>query len=648
MDTANNTKQVNYTYTLLPVITVTLKVVDNQTGEPITGADVSLDTASHSNQNMRTLTTGLAYIDVDPGSYRIFVSMAGYKYAIQDIMVNETYNPLVTIPLQRDNTALPIVSIASPLNGGTVVSAPGTPINIQFSVQYDRKTFCTLYTSADASWFVANATMNVSDNGAKVFAVPMPEGQYSMRIECADALQTGRTGFSPTIRFTVSAQGITTPDAGAATTNPATASSPTGSTSEEIKLQQYADLLDTMLNNLEGYGQREKDAAIMIGYDKQLRNAKRAVQQAIRDISDLQYHQDMGDGAKAAERKRIADGIDALMIDTPRGIDVKDSKTVVRYLKDDEKDAVAAQLVGLGGMSGSQNVIAEQLMKDQQKFTMSTKMLQLEYLYADGTTKPVTVVTRSFTYAKNLSPDYAIYEIIPKEIAKSARELTLLSKAETLKDDPILRFTTEQSITYIIPKRVDFTRLDDIRTVIARPYAAQSNMLTGFAIFGANDIAGVSTPLLIIIILIIIAYVVYYFDLHKHAQFIFYKFGKKGKVHYVRVMINDALDNLEADNYEKASMLYKEIRLSYDALPIMARNDLYDEVIGLLKKMDTYYFNMVMIELDQHIKAGDMAAAIQSYEKLTGVYTHLDAPEQQRLVSTVTALGHRLGLGVNS
>jgi hypothetical protein len=131
---------------------------------------------------------------------------------------------------------------------------------------------------------------------------------------------------------------------------------------------------------------------------------------------------------------------------------------------------------------------------------VSTKVSQVDYLYADKTTKSVTIIMRTLTYAPNLDPDCKVYEIVPKEVAKSAHELTFVTKADVLKDDPILRYGTESTIVYIVPRRVDGTRVEDIKTVLAKPYAdsGASSGITGLAIFNGNlmdgDVLGVSMP----------------------------------------------------------------------------------------------------------------------------------------------------------
>lgn len=652
-DSQNNIATANITLTVNPVYTVGVNTVDNKTGAQINGVDVDFD-----GLKMKTVQ-GYAYFDVEPGIYRVFASAPGYQYTMDEYFVNSSRTILLRMGSTAD--ALPLVTLLSPGQNSAVAS----PVSIRYTASYSQPVTCTLYFGTGGAWFKPNGSMSVTDSGAKEFQRELPAGQYQARIECAD-------GASQTVGFSVAATGsqqtadAAGPAAGAAANAAANAApaaadsaagtaAATGSTApseDEVKLQTTMETLEKILQSLDGYGPKEKEVIATVGFDKNIRNTKRVVQQAVRDINDLQYRKELDDAGKQAEHKRIIDSVNAQLANTPIGLTVVDTKSFVRYVKEDDMDSVTASLAGLGGLDSDPKRLAKRILPDQQKITVSTKVSQVDYLYPDKTTKSITVVARSLTYAPNIDSDYKVYEIIPKEVAKSARELTMLTKAEVLKDDPVLRYSTEGSIVYIIPKRVDATRVEDIKTVLAKPYAEFGSSATGFAIFNGNllsgDLFGVSMPLVILIALIIVAYLAYVLRLGQKLKFIMYRLGRKEKVHYVRVLINDAIANLEGNNYEKADMLYKEIRLTYDALSTPEQNDLYEDVTDLVKRMDEYYFSIVMIELDAHLKANDMDAAIHSYEKLTGTYARLDAEHQQQLVTAVTAMARRIGLEVHA
>ena len=99
---------------------------------------------------------------------------------------------------------------------------------------------------------------------------------------------------------------------------------------------------------------------------------------------------------------------------------------------------------------------------------------------AGCSTATVTAVSRSLTYAENLGPEYAVIEIIPKEVSPDASELTLLGKAEVLKRDPVLRFERADTID---PRacRDRVAELFDVPVMISRYEDAYLRTLQGDA-----------------------------------------------------------------------------------------------------------------------------------------------------------------------
>ena len=55
-----------------------------------------------------------------------------------------------------------------------------------------------------------------------------------------------------------------------------------------------------------------------------------------------------------------------------------------------------------------------------------------------------------------------------------------------------------------------------------------------------------------------------------------------------------------------------------------------------------------MLELDGHLKTGQMEEAISSYEKLTKIFERLDQERQEQLIAVVSNMGKRMGLGVHA
>ncbi len=625
-DSANNSREFAFPISVNDVSVITVRVYDNTTGGAINGADVSFD-----DESAETFDTGLAIFNLPVGKYDLLVSAAGYRYATGEYLINGSRQ--IDVGLARDSD-VPIVTLLQPANGETVMP----PVTIAAAVTHTYALTCTLYLGTGDGWFSANGTQSLAGSGTASFTRDLPAGSYQAKIECLDA--RGRVGTSEAVAFTI---GGTAAPVGTQVLQAT-------DTADAQRLQQDLDLITASVEALDKYGQEERDAIVLTGFDRDLRNARRALQQAIRDLDGLQFRTDLDATARETERARILQKTADLLAQTPRSLHIVEKEQWVRYAEDDAIDAAAQQLAGKDSMTEDADALSRLLAKDQQLFTVSTTMLVVEYSYPDGTTRPATVVTRAFTYAPELGAGYRIFEVIPKEAAQSASEIDVVGESEIIDEDPILAFPISETVTYTIPRKVAREHVEAITTLIVRRYTTEDSgsLLSGFAFFSGAGMSSGWGWLGWLLLAIALLYACWYFDVMKQISFLRYKFGRNEKVHYLRVLMHDAEDQLAANEYPKAEMLYKEVRLTYDTLQTPARNDLYDDVMSLVHKMDTYYFNIVMIELDRCLKVDDHEGAIIAYEKLLGTFERLDVEQQNQLIQTVVGLGRRLGLEVSA
>lgn len=617
-DAANNVRTENITVIIPPVHAVTVVAKDNATGGLLSGVTLEFD-----DQDQVTGSSGTAYFELEEGEHRLLASAPGYRYLAAEYEINASQT--IEIRLRREDAGVPQVTILEPAHGAAVA----TPVRIRYAVVHKEPVTCTLLRGSSDNWFVANGTAQVSDDAAKEFIRSYEPGLGRLRIECTDA--QGRTGTSPTAEFTV--QAAQDAPAGPAGASPAP-------TDAEIGLQEELDGLTALLDGMAALGQREKEAIALTGFDRRLREAKRAVQQAIRDIDSLRYRTELDEPARAAERQRIIDGTAAVLAATPRSITVIDDASYAKYVEEEDIDEVMGELAARGVVPAQGRSVRSALLEDQQKFTVSTRLMHLQYVYGNGSSAAMTLVSRSLSYAEGLGAAYTVVELIPEPVASDG-EIILLTEAQ--ERDP-LRFGQPASVAYLIPRKVDFKRLEETRTVLVRPHAA-GNSLTGLAVFSGGDLLGSVWPLLALAALAA-AYLMYRFGIIRQARYLIYRLRRNEKVEYLRVLIRDAEDQLAANDYGRAELLYKEVRMTYETLPAPAQNELYEEIIGLVRRLDEYYFNLVMLELDGHVKAGELEEAIRSYEKLTRIFERLDPQRQGQLINTVVVLGRRLGLEV--
>jgi len=620
-DNAENKKTIIETIVVDPEHDVTFVIIDNKTGTPISNVLVEF-----AENEWSTLQDGLAYFRVPEGKHQLFISATGYQYVVDELRINTTRTVTQRLDQVSGN---PSVVISYPGANSTV----GSPVGITYTVQHTKPVTCTLLKATDTNWFIENGTMKVTDATAQKFVRKYDLGKHKVRIECAD--DEGRSGSSKLLSFTLS-------DAVETEVVAEVENTPPPATDGEVFLQKVLADLESIIAGFSTYGEDEHKVMELIEFDDRVRRLKRTVQQAIRDIDDIRFRKDLTDESRAIEREKIVQRVRDALKKTPIGLDVRDLKQHVRYVEEEDLDDVFSLLEPLGEYLDSKS-LRNDLLEDQQKFTITSNFVHGQYQFYDGTLKEITIVIRAFTYAKDMGSQYRIFELIPKSAVKDAAEIELITDGEVLLADPILAFPAKSTVVYSISDEIPFHKLEEIHTLLVGEYES-GNAITGLAILSSTNINILGWPVILSVILIVFGFIFYRTNMFEQLKFIFYKFGKHEQVHYVRVLINDAEDQLQAKDYDKAELLYREIRMTYDTLPDIEKNDLFDDVMGLVRTMDSYYFNMIMIELDGHVRAGDMQNAITSYEKLIGTFERLESDEQKQLVDTITALAKRLGV----
>ena len=100
-----------------PVVQVGGKVVENESGEPVRGAAVSLGAGPSGTRGMGTRVTGddgrFLFRGVPPGSYRLYVTVLGYRRMSDTLQVSPEEDLELILPLSRDPIRLePIIVTA--------------------------------------------------------------------------------------------------------------------------------------------------------------------------------------------------------------------------------------------------------------------------------------------------------------------------------------------------------------------------------------------------------------------------------------------------------------------------------------------------------------------------------------------------------
>jgi hypothetical protein len=394
----------------------------------------------------------------------------------------------------------------------------------------------------------------------------------------------------------------------------------------------------------------EQELITALELEAQLNKARKKAGQLSRDIFDLQYRIDLSEGEKTAEQELLRKELAQLLQTTPISIELLDKRTIVTYITEEEiSDLVAEHGELLDVPPGAEKILEEA----QQRYTMKTKLYRARLKFGDGQQTIVGVVEKTFAYGKEKeqhgTPGEVLIEIIPKTVAPSAQELTILTDdVQVLLDDSILQFPAGDNIVYYVTGDISLSALEDVRTILVPDINVVDNGITGYSIFGMDALSGFADrtgiSLSVLIALLVAAYLSYYFGLVSRVKYFFYQGGPKTKLHYVRVLLNDVHDTLAANNYDKALMMYKEIKLTYDQLSTPAKNELFEEITMVCAELDKSFMKRLIVEMDTALKHDQLEQAIEHFARIEATYERLPQEEQRQVHDIVLGLGKRLGL----
>ena len=648
-DAAGNNATAVYVATIDPTFDVTVHVTDAATGAALANATVQVQSANRDSMIITTRTDGTALIPLESGTYKFFVSIPGYAYVLQEATIESSQT--IEVKLEPQDNVKPVVTILSPDDGASVT----VPVSVRFTVADQGPVDCAIYYDKSDGWLQQGDTLRVTDGSEQSFSLDaLQESAYNYSIECVDT--SDNRGESATRSFTVLQAGGVGNASGTADFQQSFGDDPLAVTD-----QAYAAY--------DGFDAGTKALADLLGWEDLVAQAKKTIERAQRDIESLDFRRDLTDDEKAQKRTdleaSIADAKDSL----PVGLTVEESQTNVAYLKEEDLTAIAPEVLGLKGYAFTEKQLIAYLKALQQRFTDETRLVRATLTLADGTTQPISVVSHSFRYSLGATGGgnatasasaggtdlgfesdvtkgtYTIYESIPDDVAAKASDVVTENENKVLRDaPPVLEFGPEQRITYYVKGDVPLERLAAARTLLLkRPSASDMDAVTGNATF---SVMGVDwrLSLLLTLALVALVFILRRIDLVRHLRYLLYAESRKQPLHGLETIISDGFVHAEAGDLERAMMRYKEAKLVYERLPVLAQNEAYKDLLRLKGALDSAYFSKLTHRIHDAIDDGRFEDAVDDFARLEGTYDLLAPEEQEQLIIIVNELASQLGL----
>ena len=367
-----------------------------------------------------------------------------------------------------------------------------------------------------------------------------------------------------------------------------------------------------------------------------------------RDISNLAYRRDLDTAGRQAAQNALVQSIQDMKDVTPVNVKVTDSKTFVKYIKDPDLKNLLTDFTRIKNINLNANAFLESTKSIQSKAIVSTKVRNVVLYYPDSSSKEITLVTKDIAVPKaeddaelKNSNTASFVEVIPKTILQDAGIINFITKDyDILKSDPLIEFPpTTRQITYFINKSINPSDFEQADTVLIDKNIYTVTAATGFSILGV-DSTNISmdgkTIMIMIVVVLVLAFIIINFGVIGKISDFFH--NDKKKISYIRVLVNDATDMLSVADYEKASLIYREVKLNYESSTASVQKQVFDECYELCNKLDLFYFNELFTETEELIQSNSVSRSIENYDKLEKTFNKMDDNYRKDLYKRLESL----------
>lgn len=603
----------------------TLKVItyDKATSSRLSGVMIEAKNNGESH-NVTTNNAGEASIKLLEGRYDLYASKADYGVLVEDVKLDE--NLTLNLNMSYEDFEKPIITLLT----SDDESFAKESVKLKFKVDDKARLYCELFVAQqNDSWFELKDYGNdlLTNTEYSFELTDLDIGAYKWKISCSD--KQSNTATTHARRFIVSDQAVS-------------------KGIEHNADTQYG--INEALDKIYSLSGNEAEVVDILEIKKSLKIILDKSSSLDRDIYNLVYRKDLDEQGKADMQRQYITAVEDLKKKTPIDVKVDAHKNFVKYVKQEDLKPLLETYKSLKNLNVNMNAFLEWVKRIQSRAVINTKAMNVVLYYDDGSSNEITLIVkdisiRDFEDGQSLNANGVTFvESIPKSIVSDARFINFVTKDYSiLKSDPLIEFpASTKRIIYYINDTIPLDRIQDTDTVLIDKNINIEQSITGFSIFGLGSLKEVSFSsqgvLIIIIMLLIIIYLVINFDLIYKIKGLFA--GVKKKVSYIRVLINDSNDHLDIADYNKAALIYREIKLNYEASNEAVQKAVYDECYELCNRLDIFYFNELYTQAEDVFIAGKKP--IEIYDKMVMTYDKIDDRYKKELEKKLKTIKNRI------
>lgn len=527
--------------------TLTVKVL-NSVGGALKDANVEV-------KNIDTTTDvyGKVTYLLTAGEYDINIDANGYYSKSVTTTINQNKN--VEVQLEVADEIEPQITVLTADNKANSALKD----RIEYIVEDNQRVECSLMIK-DGEWFSKSSSVIIENDKAKkdiVHAFDISTDSFEeiiYTIQCKD--KDGNLGKTDEKKI-ILGQVTKTVQANA---------------EKKILLDELYDIQDAY----DKFTGNKKSVATTLKLIQKLQDDIKLVERAIRDINDVVFRKDLNDDEKNAYREQKSQEIEEIYQSTIVDFELKDSNKFVNYPTDSELRELLNSYYDRELSDNEFNGL-KQLQND---ITVTTEIYELTIQYLNDQNRDQLLVSKKISYDKDLRNTEKIVifsntiESIIDGIEYSDEEYVIVSNEAVFFTSNADTTEAEKMYAILIPKNI--------------PIAVKT---TGRVTFEGGNTAVTGGIILFIVL------VLFVLSRSKKVKILYYHFRKNSNYHKLMLMIHQAENILDDKDYDKASLIYREIKLMYAHLTPYEKNKIYDEVLLLCDLLNSNYINSKVEEL---------------------------------------------------
>ncbi|MBT3464633.1 PKD domain-containing protein [archaeon] len=622
---------------------VKIKVKNNVNGSPIDDAKVRFDSLDN-----YTNETGDVVFRLSNETYELKVTHSDYDSYSEDIQINGSDEISVSL-VPEDNSFPPLISLLYPDDGETFSSSP----NLEFKVNDEQNTNCTLYISQGDGWWSEEETKTgLVPNTNYEFNIELDEGTYFWKLECIDVEEI--EVFSATREFTIDNNYVgsnndetnndadnTNSESGAR----ASSSNVNNNSKEEINETYTAvsEVLD-LLPDFSLYSPEQRKVIELLNFDDRIKDLKKDLEKANRDLFNLRYKDNAIDVLD--ERNALLSQIEEIKNSIPMVLVIEKDNEYVKYINDEDAIELLELYIeskNIEMSKGEKKDFIETNLLLQKKVTVNTRGYNVHIEYMTGRKEDITIIAKRLDF-NPIYDDMKIVEFIPKEVITNTDEISFLFEDyEIINKDPMFEISKEtKDYSYYINRKLALEVLPQVKTLLITNEIEKSGTLSGITGFAVLDKVGISeNSKKIFFVQIIIIFILSGIFIYNNLKYSTVPINgvrdemlsnfDSNIINKINELISEITILIDSNLLYDAGMKYTELKVLFRDLSINLKDQFYDNIAEKCHHINQRYVSSMIDEAFIHLGNEDYEEALSAYEVINKEYKNLDPKTREEI-----------------